>query len=186
VRNPASGQFEEVMWKDVHVGDMIKLADRDWIPTDVLMLTSSADDGCAYIDTMDLDGETNLKRRTSPKVTTGLSVEDCGALSGAHLQCAGPSGDLYRFDGALKVGSATAAVSEQNMLLRSSRLRNTKWAVGVVIYTGMEAKVMLNSINAGKAKQSALEVRARRLWNSLKIDKHSRRNSAQNPKNMWE
>jgi phospholipid-translocating ATPase len=159
VRNPASGQFEEVMWKDVHVGDMIKLADRDWIPTDVLMLTSSAEDGCAYIDTMDLDGETNLKRRTSPKVTTGLTVEDVGTLSGGHLQCAGPSGDLYRFDGALKISDGkSAAVSEQNMLLRSSRLRNTKWAVGVVIYTGMEAKVMLNSINAGKAKQSALEV----------------------------
>jgi len=146
------------MWKDVHVGDMIKLADRDWIPTDVLMLTSSAEDGCAYIDTMDLDGETNLKRRTSPKPTVGLSVEACSSLTSAHLQCAGPSGDLYRFDGALKLSSGTVAVSEQNMLLRSSRLRNTKWAVGVVIYTGMEAKVMLNSINAGKAKQSALEV----------------------------
>ena len=34
-------------------------------PSDVLLLTSSNDDGLAYIATAELDGETNLKRRQS-------------------------------------------------------------------------------------------------------------------------
>ena len=157
VRNPASGKFEDLMWKNLKVGDMIKIMDKDWIPADVLMLTSSAEDGAGFIDTMDLDGETNLKRRSSPKATAGTSEEDAGKLTTADLKCAGPSGDLYRFDGALKVGPGTvAAVSESNLLLRSSRLRNTKWAIGIVVYTGQESKVMLNS-RSGGSKQSALE-----------------------------
>jgi phospholipid-translocating P-type ATPase (flippase) len=157
VRNTATGAFSDVMWKDVHVGDMIQVFDRDWIPTDIVLLTSSAPDGAAYIDTMDLDGETNLKRRSSPKLTAGTALEDCAPLlTDAVLKCVGPSGNLYSFDGTVTVGDRTAAVSEQNLLLRSSRLRNTKWAVGLVVYTGQESKVMLNSRSSSN-KQSALE-----------------------------
>ena len=50
----------------------------------------------------------------------------------------------------------SCAVSEQNLLLRSSRLRNTKWAVGIVIYTGQESKVMMNSRSSSN-KQSHVE-----------------------------
>jgi phospholipid-translocating P-type ATPase (flippase) len=141
------------MWKDVHVGDVMKIYDRDWIPADVLLLITSAEDGAAFIDTMDLDGETNLKRRSAPKMTC---QKDDSEVCKAKLNCVGPSGDLYSFDGALSLDNEKAAVSEQNLLLRSSRLRNTKWAIGVVVYTGQESKVMLNS-RSGGVKQSALE-----------------------------
>eukprot|EP00615_Pteridomonas_danica_P018177 CAMPEP_0114396914 /NCGR_PEP_ID=MMETSP0102-20121206/13883_1 /TAXON_ID=38822 ORGANISM="Pteridomonas danica, Strain PT" /NCGR_SAMPLE_ID=MMETSP0102 /ASSEMBLY_ACC=CAM_ASM_000212 /LENGTH=178 /DNA_ID=CAMNT_0001557787 /DNA_START=153 /DNA_END=686 /DNA_ORIENTATION=+ len=102
---------------------------------------------------MDLDGETNLKRRSSPKMTASCEVDEAVE---SKLQCVGPSGDLYSFDGALSLGNDKAAVSEQNLFLRSSRLRNTKWAVGMVVYTGQESKVMLNS-RSGSNKQSSLE-----------------------------
>ena len=60
----AQGQFKDVMWKDVCVGDLVKLHDRDWIPADVCLFTSSAEDGAAFIDTMDLDGEVRRRRKT--------------------------------------------------------------------------------------------------------------------------
>ena len=73
------------------------------------------------------------------------------------LNCVAPSGDLYSFDGALKMSDGrSCAVSEQTLLLRSSRLRNTKWAVGIVVYTGQESKVMLNSRSSSN-KQSHVE-----------------------------
>jgi phospholipid-translocating P-type ATPase (flippase) len=153
VRN-LSGDFARVMWKDVKVGDIMKIYDKDWIPADVLILLTSADDGAAFIDTMDLDGETNLKRRSAPKLTATCDADEAANV---ELQCVGPSGDLYSFDGAITLNGGKGAVSEQNLLLRSSRLRNTKWAVGIVVYTGQESKVMLNS-RSGSNKQSALEV----------------------------
>ena len=68
--------FAEVAWKDMNVGDLVRIDDRDWIPSDVLLLTSSGEGGAAFIDTMDLDGETNLKRRSSPKITAKLNIEE--------------------------------------------------------------------------------------------------------------
>jgi phospholipid-transporting ATPase len=42
------------------------------------------------------------------------------------------------------------------MLLRGSSLRNTKWIYGIAIYTGHDSKVMMNSSN-NKPKFSKLE-----------------------------
>ena len=177
--------FAEVAWKDMNVGDLVRIDDRDWIPSDVLLLTSSGEGGAAFIDTMDLDGETNLKRRSSPKITAKLNIEEDSdrekltnviikililqlnlvinhllfvyAYLKILLKCVAPSGDLYSFDGALKMSDGqSCAVSEQNLLLRSSRLRNTKWAIGIVVYTGQESKVMLNSRSSSN-KQSHVE-----------------------------
>jgi len=156
VMNPSTKEFADVTWKDVRVGDLIQIFDRDWIPADVLLLTSSAEDGAAYIDTMDLDGETNLKRRNCPKNTEGTTLEDASSLSDCDLHCAGPSGNLYSFDGTLSHNGQKSAVSQDNLLLRSSRLRNTKWAVGVVVYTGQESKVMMNS-RSSSHKSSSVE-----------------------------
>ena len=94
--------WRDARWKDLEVGDVVRLEDRDWIPADLLLLASSAEDGTAFIDTMDLDGETNLKRRTAHAKSQHLAKNDLKALpaaaSGLALACVPPSGDPYRFD----------------------------------------------------------------------------------------
>ena len=42
------------------------------------------------------------------------------------------------------------------MLLREAVLRNTDWVIGVVVYTGPETKVLMNS-SKGKPKMSNIE-----------------------------
>lgn len=37
------------------------------------------------------------------------------------------------------------AVSQNNFLLRGSMLRNTKWILGLVVYTGYDTKIVMNS-----------------------------------------
>lgn len=39
------------------------------------------------------------------------------------------------------------SVNKKNMMLRGCKLKNTDWAIGVVIYTGDDTAIMMNSSN---------------------------------------
>lgn len=58
-----SERYKKVLWQDVRVGDLVHLSNNETVPADILLLKSSDPHGVCYIDTCDLDGETNLKRR---------------------------------------------------------------------------------------------------------------------------
>lgn len=53
----------KVAWKDVKVGDLVHLSNNELVPADLLLLRSSDPQGLAYLDTCNLDGESNLKQR---------------------------------------------------------------------------------------------------------------------------
>ena len=45
----------------------------------------------------------------------------------------------------------------ENMILRGSSIKNTHHVVGIVVYTGVESKIMLNSGGGNKLKRSKIE-----------------------------
>jgi len=49
-------------WRDVKVGDVIMVVENEYLPVDLVILRTSADNVC-YIETKNLDGETNLKHK---------------------------------------------------------------------------------------------------------------------------
>ena len=62
--------FVERRWKDVRVGDFVRVLSNEIIPADILLLHTSDPNGVCHMETANLDGETNLKQR---KVVPGFS-----------------------------------------------------------------------------------------------------------------
>lgn len=55
----------DVEWKDLFVGDVIRVEDEEYIPADLIVLSSSNKDGNCFIMTSSLDGEKNLKAKNA-------------------------------------------------------------------------------------------------------------------------
>ena len=59
--------FVDTPWKDIKCGNIVKLGDEQYCPADLVILKTSDSKGECYIETKNLDGETNLKLKTSEK-----------------------------------------------------------------------------------------------------------------------
>jgi phospholipid-translocating ATPase len=142
--------WRKTSWEDVRVGDIVKVHDGDALPADILLCASSGPDGIAYVETKNLDGETSLKSRVSVPALTHLnSARKCADQTTAFtVECDRPDSNMYRLSAAVATKeSEKVAVELQNTLLRGTVLRNTQWVIGVVLFTGEDTKVVLNSGN---------------------------------------
>uniref|UniRef100_A0A8C6J5S7 Phospholipid-transporting ATPase n=1 Tax=Melopsittacus undulatus TaxID=13146 RepID=A0A8C6J5S7_MELUD len=150
-------KYIDECWKNVNVGDFIRLSRNEIIPADMVLLYSSDLDGICYIETASLDGETNLKQR---QVVRGYSEQvseiDPEKFS-SRIECESPNNDLGRFRGFVEHSNKDrVGLSKENLLLRGCTVRNTEAVVGIVVYAGHETKAMLN--NSGPYyKRSKLE-----------------------------
>ncbi|EWZ50753.1 putative phospholipid-transporting ATPase DNF3 [Fusarium oxysporum f. sp. narcissi] len=146
-----------VRWSEIKVGDVIRLCRDEPIPADLVLLHSDGENKLAYIETMALDGETNLK---SKQVTPAL--EGCDTIEGiskckADFVVENPNPDLYNFDGRVTVSGKTVPLTSNEVIYRGSVVRNTNTAIGLVINTGEDCKIRMNANKHPKAKKPALE-----------------------------
>lgn len=229
------GELIPIKSKDIRPGDVLKICKNDKIPADVVLLSTSMDEGACFVETSELDGETNLKRKAALTLSAGWTqVEQVSRIVG-KITTEMPNERLSRLDGRIKLhyegpecnyetlredsstGLADSRINEKaasgkydsgmtrgtsdnslkslassgkgiiprgsvprskqpqqppqdevapvtmtNVALRGSWLKNTEWVYGVVLYAGVDTKMMRNLKNTG-LKFSTMETRLNRM-----------------------
>ncbi|EFO26770.1 hypothetical protein LOAG_01717 [Loa loa] len=155
-------KWERIHWAQLKVGQVVKIMKNEFIPADIILLSSSEPAGVAYIETSNLDGETNLKIRQALPKTARIIDDDkikalCSSLS--KVECDPPSPALYEFHGVIKINNsfemlrkesdehhkAICSLGTNQLLPRGCRLQNTDWVYGVAVYAGRCTKLVLNT-----------------------------------------
>ncbi|CAL0332437.1 unnamed protein product [Lupinus luteus] len=151
------GVFGPRSWQNIMVGDIIKVEKDQFFPSDLLLLSSSYyEDGICYVETMNLDGETNLKVKRCLEATLSLDNDEAFNGFSGTLHCEDPNPNLYTFVGNFEYEHQVYSIDPNQILLRDSKLRNTDYVYGVVIFTGHDSKVMQNSTKS-PSKRSTIE-----------------------------
>nr|BAF00641.1 ATPase [Arabidopsis thaliana] len=149
-------QFREKKWKHIRVGEVIKVQSNQTLPCDMVLLATSDPTGVVYVQTTNLDGESNLKTRYA-KQETLLKAADMESFNG-FIKCEKPNRNIYGFQANMEIDGRRLSLGPSNIILRGCELKNTAWALGVVVYAGGETKAMLNNSGA-PSKRSRLETR---------------------------
>ncbi|XP_017055637.1 phospholipid-transporting ATPase IF [Drosophila ficusphila] len=149
---------EEVIYSEFIVpGDLVVVKNGGDVPCDLVLLKSSSADRKCFVNTANLDGETNLKTISVPPNYT-LSNED-GNSGKDCVVCEASTSDLYNFNGRLETeggGNGDAVpLTIENLLLRGVRVKGTDRVIGCAIYTGMHTKLQLNSRYTGNKSASS-------------------------------
>jgi P-type E1-E2 ATPase len=58
-----NGHFHDFKWSEIKEGDIVMVQKDTEFPADLLLLHASNNKDIVYVDTMNLDGETNLKEK---------------------------------------------------------------------------------------------------------------------------
>ncbi|KAF3056431.1 putative phospholipid-transporting ATPase DNF3 [Daldinia childiae] len=158
-----SGNREEspwatIQWQNIRVGDIVRLRRDDSVPADIVILHATGHNGVAYIETMALDGETNLKS----KQASSLLAKHCDTIEKlknceAKIVSEDPNADLYKFEGRATLNGETRPLTMNDVVYRGSILRNTDELIGLVINTGEECKIRMNANKDVRAKAPKMQ-----------------------------
>ena len=150
--------WKKLCWEDVRVGDIVKIYDNEPIPADILICATSEEENEAYVETKNLDGETNLKSRHAVPTLVGLSsAKECAKKENQFtIDLDSPDTNMFRLNATVRKDSDQVPADLSMVLLRGTVLRNTSWVIGVVLFTGEDTKIVQNS-GGTPSKRSKVE-----------------------------
>ena len=164
LKNRHGVDIQKQQWKNLKVGDFVLLKQDDWVPADILLLTTDGTNSECYVETMALDGETNLKSKLPHTELNKLTSSSSGlAHINAQVTVEDPNVDLYNFEGNLELldrndnAVKRYPIGSDNVVYRGSIIRNTRNLIGMVIFTGEETKIRLNALQNPRIKAPKLQ-----------------------------
>lgn len=176
------GKQVEKAWKDIQVGDVIKIRNREQIPADCLVIAASDDppQGVCYVETKSLDGETNLKLKQGlietaeaidsyasgrQKSEGGLSKESAmdaavSAMQG-KITCEAPNSHLDTFSGIAQFQFARADGSSTSTAKLPMSLKNIILRGCVIRSTDYMYGLVINTGHDTKIMKSMVQTTAK-------------------------
>ncbi|KAG8955493.1 hypothetical protein FRC03_011207 [Tulasnella sp. 419] len=145
--NEDKPHWKTTIWEDVHVGDIVMLRSDDPIPADILIIATSEEENVAFVETKNLDGETNLKSRHGVAEISHLRTPEDFTTTSLEIEVEAAAANMYQMHGAVSIKETDMKhpIDLQTVLLRGTVVRNTRWCIGVVLYTGLDTKIVMNS-----------------------------------------
>ncbi|OMJ75568.1 hypothetical protein SteCoe_25265 [Stentor coeruleus] len=165
--NDKNEDFQQIKWKEISVGNILVLEEDEQVPADVVIFATTYPDKACFVETSNLDGETNLKVRHALDATADIfdggvpgSMKMIHLLDEGVVKTENPNTHLSSFIGSLKLKShpKNISIDNSNVILRGSMIKNTKAVLAFVVYTGSETKYALNQ-KKPSFKHSCLEQR---------------------------
>lgn len=133
---------------------------------DIIVCATSEEENVCYVETKNLDGETNLKSRTAVPELTHLRTSTAIAEQAKFvIRAEPPDVNMFAYNAAVELRDGRVGkdgsplkcpVNLNTMLLRGTVVRNTEWVIGVVCMTGRDTKIVMNS-GATPSKRSKVE-----------------------------
>ena len=159
-----NGQWEQTTSGTLYVGEIVEVLENSTFPADLILIDSELPGGICFIETGTLDGEKTLKQKESPRDTREKFNENKEKVKkfdiSGEVIADMPNPSLYQLNGRMKLTFKTNLTkNEENpngethripldakqLLLKGAKLKNTKWVIGIVIYTGHNCKLMKNA-----------------------------------------
>ena len=165
-----NGKWENTTSGKLNIGEIVEVLQEEPFPADLILLDSDLPEGICYIETGTLDGEKTLKQKESPKETKGKFNEN--EEKSKQFELSGnaiadhPNPELYQLNGKMHLTFTTnnsngkedynIPLDAKQLLLKGAKLKNTRWIIGIVVYTGHNCKLMKNA-KEPKTKFSSVE-----------------------------
>ena len=96
--------FSPCQTQKINVGDIVRVDNDQTIPSDILLLKTSDPKGQCFIETKNLDGETNLKIKQTHKDLIPLFEQEASYKESVkgEVKCELPNAAIYKFEGTFK------------------------------------------------------------------------------------
>ena len=159
--NSETNHWDRTKSGELYVGDIIAVKENGTFPADIILLDSNLPEGICYVETGTLDGEKTLKLKEASKLTGGLYNIQGQKSTIFNMQgvifADQPNPELYQLNGKmhLKYNNNTTIsqdfkicdipLDSKQLLLKGAKLKNTQWVIGIVVYSGLNCKIMKNS-----------------------------------------
>lgn len=111
--------FIKTSWDKVKLGQIVKVEKGDYFPCDLILINSSNKNGVAYVETKNLDGETNLKYKEAPKEIYKEFLKNGEKVLHnftGKIMCDRPNANLYDFGGLMSINfeKKPVSINEEN------------------------------------------------------------------------
>ena len=149
------GTWQKTTSGTLYVGEIVEVLENSTFPADLILIDSELPGGICFIETGTLDGEKTLKQKEAPRETREKFNENNQKVNKIEMSGEAiadkPNPALYQLNGRMKITFKTnitpkkegmenetfrIPLDAKQLLLKGAKLKNTKWVIGILIYTG--------------------------------------------------